>query len=819
MTYFKISSLLFLVFGFLTLKGQPPANAIANHNANRQVIMGKLIDSETKHAVPFATVVIYNQADSSMVNGSISKENGSFFIPTKSGKFYLIIKFMGYKKKLVPNIIVSVNKPLIRVGVIQLHRSASDIKGVDIIGNQSYVDYKIDRKIVHVGRDLGSSGGTAVEALENVPSVSVDIDGNVQLRGSSSFTVLINGKPSPLNGSDALEQIPTSVIKNIEIITNPSAKYDPDGMTGIINVVLKEDVKQGLNGFAEVSLASFDSYSLNTIFNYRKNKINYFAGANLRWRNYPGGGISDLQNLGADTNLFRNTQIDRLRKRNNYTLKAGIDYYANDNNTFGVDFAYGINDFGKDYNSHIYEHTLPSSYALYTMSHNLGARKSGFFKTSLNWEHKFKRKGEKIETYLYFSRGDVGKSEDQKEVVSDENWTPNGDLVNWYQTTDNKDKVDFRAKVDYTLKLKGDRKFEAGLQSRNYRENSRFVYNSYDTTAAHWIVRPDYGNVMIFNRDILSAYTTFGGMYKKFGYQLGLRGEYTNRIIQSVGDKRAAIVNRFDLFPTIHLSQKFLKTNSVLLSYSRRIDRPSGWELGPNPIFISSNFVRLGNPKLQPEYTNNFELSYQKTIAKSFISVEAYYRTTKNKIARLQQMDSLHIVYMNYANLDRDHSAGVELMTNVQFYKWFRLNLSGSYYYYKLEGNIESGTVNKTSNNYDLRANFNFMITPLMRFQVNGFYRGPSVTAQGKMSKFFMVNSALRYDLFKRKMAVTFQLRDIFSTMKHEFETITPTFISYNSFYRQGPYFSFTVNYKINNYHQERKPNMDNRNGDGGDDI
>lgn len=818
MNYFNISiSVLFLLL-IQTISAQRPNGGGQPRPDMKPGAVGKIVDSKTKTSVPYATVVLYNQKDSTMVNGTITKENGRFYIPCESGEYYLVVKFMGYDKYIASDLKFSNGDKMLKVGLIKLSRNSEELKGVEIVGQQSYVDFKIDRKVVNVARDIGSAGGTAVEALENVPSVTVDIDGNVELRGSSSFTVLINGKPSPLSGSDALEQIPTSVIKNIEIITNPSAKYDPDGMTGIINVVLKEDVKQGLNGFVEASAASFNSYSLNTIFNYRKKKINYFIGANFRLRNMPGGGVSNLYNLGGDTNMYRDTELDRLRMKNNYTIKGGMDYYYNDKNTFGFDVAYGINDFGKEYTSDIYERTIPSTYQLYTISENTGGRNSSFIKSSVNWVHKFKREGSKIETYLYYNQRDELKAEDQKVMYSDYLWNDSGNIKDWYKTSDDSYRKDFRAKLDYTLKLKGDKKFEAGAQSRIERENSDFVYNQYDSINDIWIIKPDYGNSMVFSRDILSAYSTYGGTFKDFGYQLGLRGEYTNRRITN-NDITPSTINRFDLFPTIHLSQKFLKTNSVMMSYSRRIERPGGWELGPNPIFISSNFIKVGNPDLEPEYTDNYELSYQKTIKKSFVSLEAYYRTTKNKISRLQEMDDNNIIYMTYANLDRDHSAGIEAMANLQFNKWLRLNLSGNYYYYKIDGNTASGTIDQSSNNYDFRGAVNIMITPLMRFQINSFYRGPSVTAQGKMSEFYMVNSALRYDFFKRKMSVTFKVRDIFNTMRHEFETNTATFYSYNSFYRQSPNFQLTVNYKINNYRQERKPNMDDRGGDGGDDI
>jgi len=819
---FNIFKTIFLV-GLLSISNvllsqAPPVKTTeGGQKGPRAGVVGKVMDANTKKPVPYASVALYNSKDSSIVSGSISNEEGKFFIKAGPGEYYVEVNFMGFEKYYSKKLVISQQNKMAKVGLIKLQHSNANLKGVEIVATQSYVEYKIDRKVVNVSNQLGVAGGSAVLALENVPSITVSIDGDVQLRGSSNFTVLINGKPSPLTGTEALEQIPSSVIKNIEIITNPSAKYDPDGMTGIINVILKEDVKQGLNGMVEVSAASYDTYGFNTLFNYRKNKFNYFIGADVRLRNMPGYGSTNLENFATDTVLYRNTELDRVRHKDVYTVRGGLDYYLNDNNTFGFDLTYGVNDFNKEYSSEISEMTNPNIYESYELSDNDGSRNADFFKASVNWQHKFKTEGESIEVYAFLNKKDELKDEKQLESFSNSNWDSDLGMKSWTYTADDKNSVDFRFKLDYTKKLSGDKKLEAGLQSRTYRENSEYNYNAYDTITSDWVNVPDYGNSLTFSRDIISAYTTYGGTYKDFGYQFGLRGEYTNRVIKSVGDSEGSTINRFDIFPTIHFSQKFMETNTAMLSYSRRIDRPGGWELGPNPIFISSNFIRYGNPNLEPEYSDNVELNFQKTFGKSFVSVEGYYRTTKNKITRIQEMDANNISYMTYANLDRDHSTGVELMTNIQIAKWLRLNLSGNYYYYKLEGDINSAEVDKASNNYDLRADMNFMITPELRFQLNGFYRGPSVTAQGTFSEFYMVNTALRYDLFNHKVQVSLNVRDVFNTMKHQMELYTPTFNNSMMFGRDNPNFKLTLSYRINNYKKERNKNME-REG-GGDDI
>jgi len=813
------SIILTIIFSQTAIAQRAPINTPANQKGGH--ISGKLIDEKSKAPVEYATIALYSAKDSTLINGTISNANGNFNLKNiKEGNYYILISFIGYERIYLDDIVIDKEHSVKKFGVIKMKHANAELKAVDIVAEQSYVEYKIDKKVVNVAGNLDAAGGNAVDALENVPSVSVDIDGNVSLRGSENFQVLINGKPSPLSASDALQQIPSVAIKNIEIITNPSAKYDPDGMTGIVNVILKDNVQQGLNGLVEATAASFDTYSLNALLNYRHKKINYFAGVNVRLRNSLGGGSTRLDNfINPDTTMYRIGELDRERKRDNYTFKGGLDYYLDEKNSLSLEASYIYQKNARDYTTNTHEYTDPADYDLYKISENLGGKESHFVKGSFNWEYKDKKKKTDLITLLYFSNGGDNKEENQTEFYSNKDWVNNGDVLSGLNTTDSRNMLDIRFKSDYTKKLKKDRKFEAGVQSRNYRENSNFDYNQYDTLTGTWVYEPQSSSKLIFNRDIYSAYATFGGMYKNFGYQLGLRGEYTNRFTDSEQANKQVSINRFDIFPTIHFSQKIGKTNELMASYSRRIDRPGGWELDPNPIFISSVFVRVGNIALEPEYTDNIELSYQKRLGASFVSLESYYRTTKNKITHLRNVDANNITYMTFANLDRDHAAGLEAMLNYRIAKWMKLTLTGNYYYYKIEANEEAKTEERQSNNYNFNGNLNFTITRLMKLQLTGFYRGPSATAQGEVQAFTMMNAALRYDFFNHKLAAIFKVRDIFQTMKHEMTSYTETFNTYDSFYRQSPTFSLTLSYRINNYKQKRKPSMDDMEDGGEGDI
>jgi outer membrane receptor protein involved in Fe transport len=805
---------LIISFSIFSLQAQ-----IAPPSASREggSIHGRIIDATDRTPIEYATIALYSSRDSSIVGGTISKANGSFHVEqVKPGKYYVVITFIGYERAHFNDIVISKEHPKKNLGLIKLKRAAAELEAVEIVAEQQFVEYHIDKKVVNVAGNLDAAGGSAVDALENVPSVSVDIDGNVSLRGSENFQVLINGKPSPLSSSDALQQIPAAAIKNIEIITNPSAKYDPDGMTGIVNIILKDNVQQGVNGLVEASVASFDTYNVNALLNYRIKRINYFVGVTGRWRNTPGGGHGEMDNfINPDTTIYRISDMERNRSNDNYTFKGGMDFYMDSMNTLSVEATYLFRENSRDYVTSAREYDMPQTFDTYSVSNNTGGRDSRFVKGSAIWDHNNKKKKEQWAGYFYFSNGDEEKEERQEEYLSDPDWNLSDIVLTGLNTTDERSRMEFRFKFDYSKQFKNKSKLESGFQSRIARENSDFVFNDWDTTKNEWVYRPDYSSKLDFNRDIYSVYTTYGGMYKNFGYQLGLRGEYTNRMIDSKLAGKTSTINRFDVFPTLHLSQKLGETHQVMAGYSRRIDRPGGWELDPNPIFISSNFVRIGNIDLEPEYTDNYELSYQKTFGRSFVSLEGYYRTTKNKVSRIRTVDQNNITYMTFANLDRDHSAGLEAMVNWRLTKWMKLNVSGTYYYYKIEENAASNTEERQSNNYRVNGNLSINLTRLMKLQITGFYRGPSVTAQGDIGSFAMMNAALRYDFFNRKLAATFKVRDIFQTMKHEITTSTDTFYSYNTFYRDMPIFSLTLSYRINNYKQKQRPEM----REGGDDM
>lgn len=783
-------------------------------------LTGKIIESATNTPMEYVSVVAYYVRDSSMITGGLTNAEGVFNLKNlKYGKYYLEIKFLGFDKKIVQDVKVTPKQKDVDVGEIQLTATDSEIGEVVVEADKRHIEYKIDKKVINVSQDLTAVGGSAVDVLENTPSVETDIDGNVSIRGSSNFTVLINGKPSVLDGSDALQQIPAATIEQIEIITNPSAKYDPDGVGGIINVITKQKKEQGFNGIINLSANTHMSYSGDATFNYKIGKFNFFVGGDYNVRNHPGEGYLEQRTYYDTMTYYLFTDSERNWKRNGYKANAGFDYYINDNNTLTLSGEYGYRDFGMDMTNQSYEYMLIDE-AKYEENYFQRATLFNIFGFSatgdINFEHRFKQKGHKLNLFAYYSMWDADEINSLDQDTTNSNYEITG--VNQYKqkSDETKDRSRYRIELSYEKPVFKNHKIEAGYTGRFDRVLSGynfFTANYTDAEQYAWVEDQSQANDLDFKNYIQAAYGIFSGEYKTFGYQAGLRTEYTDRLIAQ-GDKKYPI-KRFDFFPSVHLSKQFPGENQLQASYSRRINRPRGWYLNPFPFYIDQRNARSGNPELSPEYIDSYELNYMKRFMKmSFFSLEGYYRQTNDKIERIQYLTDEGIMLSTFDNLSKDYSIGLEGMTNLMLSKWLIINLSGNVYQYNIDGEILDEEVTKSTFMWSSRGNLTIKLKTNTRFQLTGFYRAPSITTQGEMDDFFMTNAAVRQDLFKKKLSITFKVRDIFNTMNHNFTSETATFYSYNERSHLSPVFSFNLSYKLNNYKSKDKGRQG---GDGGE--
>ncbi|MCF6365946.1 MAG: TonB-dependent receptor [Bacteroidales bacterium] len=802
-----MKQILILVFFFQITQifaqgGHPGGGMNRGDMPNDGIIRGKVVDEQTNKSVKFANAALFSMRDSSVVAGAVCDEEGNFELSElKYGRYYLIVDFIGYYKKTISDLKVHPRNKTSDLGTVLLKQSAENIEEVEIIGERNFVEYKIDRKVLNISKNINATGETIIEALENAPSIQVDIDGNVTMRGSSNFIVLIDGKPTVLDANDILRQIPASSVENIEIITNPSVKYDPDGTTGIINIIMKKGKKSGFSGVVNTSVGTGDKYSADFLFNYRAKKVNYYIGANYGDRTFSGTGSSLRETYLNDSTYFLSSVSERSHQRNYYSVKGGVDLFLNDKNTVSFSGKYGYFGFGMERNSKNYDYTFPVSENIYSFNEGTFTIGGDFYSLNFDYTHKFNKKGHEITVLTQYSSRSGGIENIVIENATNEDFT-NTFSYEKYKTFQDRGRNVLTLKVDYTYPVNEKMKFETGYQSRIRDASGNYILEDY--ISGDWVLDETYSNELIFTRNIHSLYSSLSGELLGLQYMLGLRGEYTDRLIEQITSGESYPLQRFDFFPSVHLTKELSKTQQIQASYSKRVNRPRHWYMNPFPGYSDAYSERVGNPALLPEYIDSYELSFNKRIKKSFFNIEAYFRQTNNKINRVQELMNDGRILNTFDNLDKEFAYGSELSGNINFFSWWMLYANANIYRYNLEGEIAGIETGTKSTNYDFRINSTFMFAKNSRLQITGMYNAPSVTSQGTRDGFYYFGAAYKHEFFKRKLSVTFNVRDMFKTANYIFDSEGVGFSSHDEMLREAPVFTLSLSYKINNYKQKR---------------
>lgn len=803
----------FLIGFFLAIPawGNPPED-----DSKAVRITGIVLDETSGTRMEFANIAVYSKSDSSLVSGGITNENGYFEITgVDFGEYYIEANFIGFGKTSIEDVVITKDDPDLDVGRIALRPSSVELEGVEVVADRAPVEFKLDKKVVNVSQVISAVGGTAVDVLENTPSVQVDIEGNVSVRGSSNFTVLIDGRPSVLSGSDALRQIPASALENIEIITNPSAKYEPDGMAGIINLVTKKNSMNGLSGIINASAGTGDKYRGDFTLNYRTEKFNFLLGADWRDETNYGGMSSSRETFSNDTTSFLLMDGSRNFNRSGNNLKAGVEWFASDKTTFGISAETGKSDNKRYGSGETRNYTVPETENIFSVTEENSLRSSDFYSFNFNFLHNFDTEGHKIEGMAFYSGEQSEDLEEESEILSDSQFRKTNQYIERVSALETEEETEFRFKLDYTNPFSETGRLEAGLQSRMDAETEGLDFKVFDEETGNWIVNDDYSNITDFRRDIHAVYSTYSNAFGDFQYMAGLRGELTIREIENT-NAASTELNRFDLFPTVHTSYKLNENNELMASYSRRINRPSGRDLDPNPNYYNRYTIRIGNPELEPEYTNSYELGAMKRFGegRSFLSLDAFHRVTNNKIENYQTLEG-EIFYLRTDNFSKDYSTGVELTGNINFTDWLLVNASTSLYKYRITGDLMGESIDRESTNWNGRMNTTLKFADNSRMQVNAFFRGPSVSPQGETKAMFFSNISYRHEFFDKKLSATLSVRDPLGTAKFERESYDTGFRSWSQWRREPRVVMLTLSYRINNFKSEGRGD----NGGGGMDM
>lgn len=789
------------------------AGAVEVNPSDDGKIEGRVFDQGSDMPVEFANITVFNPLDSTMITGGLSDAEGNFHLKgIPVGEYYMVIHFIGYNKKVISNIEITTEKKRIDVGTVELLLTAVELSAATVTADKMAVEYRLDRKVINVDQDLDAAGNSAVEILEKAPSIRVDISGEVFLRGSSNFTVLIDGKPSVLQGSEALQQIPASTIENIEIITNPSVKFDPDGTAGIINIVMKKNKLDGLAGVVNATVGTGDKYATDLTLNYKTGKFNVLGGFEWNDRNYPWEETQQRRTTSGDTTSYKDSFGDGGWLRNGYKLKGSVDFNANEKTSYSLGGEYGKFGFGMDDFTHITEYSLPESGVRYYINDDSRRWERDYFSLNGTFKKGFDRAGQSLTLYGLYSKRDGSELQDKNEYDTDAGWNSIDPFPLLLRAEEAGPSNSFRFESDYTQPLGATGKLEMGYHFRWEDEHEKATTETWDYDRQEWVEDVYYTKVSQYRRNIHAAYGTYSNAFKSFEYQLGLRGEYTYREVDVVNLNETSVVDRMDYFPSVHVSHRFNEKNQFMASYSRRIERPRSYYLEPYETYVDENTRRIGNPALLPEYTDSYELGYLRTLNAGNISADAYFRNTDNKITTIQTVDQeTGILYYTYENLNTDQAMGIEGSFMYDVTPWFNLNLSGTFYNYILQDLTTGEGGTKTSNNWDARAITGFKLPTNTRLQLNFSYNSPTVAAQGMREENYFMDFTVRQDFLQKQLNLTLKIDDVFGTRKEVTETYGDNFYVYTNQKRESRIVSLTLSYRLNNFKERQE-----RPGDGG---
>jgi len=791
-------------------------------------IKGKVIDGNSKSPMEFATVSIYQAEDSTLVSGGITEANGNFeFTLQVDGDVYAVVEFIGYKTKTVDDIEITESKAFYDLGDIEIVPGGVAIEQVEVIAERSDMQFSLDKRVFNVGKDLASRGGSASDVLDNIPSVSVGVEGEVNLRGSSDVRILINGRPSGLvglNGTDGLRTIQANLIERVEIITNPSSKYEAEGMAGIINIILKKDRARGFNGAFEVNGGFPDRYGAGANLNYRQDKFNFFINYNYQYRTGISTGNRYQEFYFEDSTIVSLQEQRRDRSGINNSIQFGSDFILSDNEVITGAFLYR---YGNDDNLNrvtyrdavgpagvqarrLTVEDIPN----YILRLDDELEEEPTLEYSVNYDKKFDKKGHTLKADVSFQSNTESESsfftEDfyEGETVA----IPN---IFLQRSANDEGQQQWRTQLDYTQPFDNGLKLESGLLGTFREIKNDFLVETF--TDGEWISEEGLSNNFIYNENVIGAYANIGKDFEKFSFQVGLRSEYSQIKTELLQTNEINDRNYMNLFPSAFLSYKMAGENSFQASYSRRIRRPRFWDLNPFFTFTDRRNFFSGNPDLDPEYTDSYEVGHLKYWQSGNIGTSLYYRRTTDNINRIQTQDvETQTTLRRPENIGTEENMGIEFIFAYTGIKGVRIDGAVNGFRFVTNGVIvddQELSVDNFTWTSNLNAKVGFWQNADFQMRLN--YRAPQATLQGSRRSITNMNLALSKDVTP-DLTITMALSDVFNNRRRQSIIEAEDFFEESDFQWRPRTFTTTVNYRINKK-KDRRPRGGEYDGGGGD--
>ena len=785
-------------------QGPSPSNVLKDVK-----ITGKVIDKETKEPLEYATVAFFSKQQNKIVTGGITDIKGNFSIPVPAGVYDVSIEYIAFKK------ITLTDRRLlddINLGTFEMEVDAQSLGQVEVIAEKTTVEIRLDKKIYNVGKDLTVSGGTVSDVLDNVPSVSVDVEGNVALRGNDNVQILINGKPSGLvglNSTDALRQLPAESIEKVEVITSPSARYESEGTAGILNIILRRSKLQGLNGAITLNGGHPDSYGINGNINYRTGDLNIFNTSGYRYSNSPGSSLSLTEYYG--TNSFVDEFRDTERIRKGINTNFGVEWYINDSASLTNSIVY------RDSNN---ESTTLNEIFQYDSNRNLTGESSRLDpqfqdNKTVQFSSNFTKDFENDAKFtLEFQFEDTNEDQESNVIVDN----LNSEIVTTLQEEER-----ILLQSDYVLPIGENTQFELGYRG-SFKDNiTDYTVEILNDMTNNFEIDTNLSNVLNFKEDINALYTQYGTKFNKFSFLLGLRMENTRITIDQPTSGDYIKKNYTGLFPTVNLNYEISETENITLGYSRRLRRPRSRMINPFPSRSSVTSIFAGNPDLDPTYSGTYDLGYLNRFGKFVLSTSIYHTHSTNSWNFIS-FDSGETATVNGQEVPVIQRSPINLSTNDRYGYEFNLTYSpsrawrinGDFNFFKSIDRGEFNGINFDNENVSYRARLSnkYTLPSKIDWQTTVSYRGPSEGAQSKSKGVISTNMAFSKDVFKGNGSISARVSDLFNTSMRQSETFTDTYESYGEFRWRQRSFNLSFTYRFNQKKQRQRQSREDMGGD-----
>ena len=793
---------------------------------NKEVIItGKVFEKATNMPLEYATVAFVNKAENKIVTGGITTETGDFSIPVPSGTYDITIEFIGFDKLTIPNQNLTANK---NMGTIGLAENAQALDEVSIIAETTTVDIRLDKKIYNVGQDLTVSGGTVSDVLDNVPSVSVDVEGNVALRGNDNVTILINGKPSGLvglNSTDALRQLPAESIERVEVITSPSARYDAQGTAGILNIILRRSKLQGFNGAVTTNIGYPKQAGISGNVNYRTGDVNIFNTTSYDYREVPGNSSSYTQYFNKqfddegnvildnpDTFTDEQNRYERIRK--GISTNFGVEWYITDSASLTGAISYRNGDNESNTTNTLTQFDENGNFLSQANRFDPELEDDKVLQYSLNFMKDFDDSGHKLT--MDFQYEDNSEDEFSKVLVEGQN-------TEKVATLEDQERILLQA--DYVLPIGENSQFELGYRGDFKNQDTDYTVELLNMNSNEFIVNDSLSNFLNYREYVNAAYTQFGSKFGKFSFLAGLRLENTRITVDQPTSGDFSKNDYTGLFPTLNLNFEMSEKENITLGYSRRIQRPRSWFINPFPSRSSVTSIFRGNPQLAPSYSGQYDVGYYRKFSdKVSLNASAYYQHATDVFSFISfdtgipvtvNGQNFTIIERTPINLAEEDRYGFEFTVIYKPSKIWNINANFNYFQQSITGETPNGlSLDNTNNSWFARINNKYTLPGKIEWQTSLNYRGPSEDAQNKREGVFSTNMAFSKDLFKDKASIAFNISDLFNSRKRQSETFTGTFNSTSEFQWRERSFNLSFTYRFN---QQKKRQERGGNSGGGD--